>query len=196
MAQRKRGLRRGLRALIRTVVLFADSTIVREIPPLYNAWAPVNQRAVVPIVGSHDKRVLTAAICVQTGAWVPLVTTDFQQEEFHAFLKMIRSKWRGWNIVLFIDKHSVHRAPSSRKVAANLGIKIRWLPTATPKLNAMDTLWGHGKSESIANEPNPDVDETVDRLVGYIESLPPHQRLLKAGVLSERFWLKGAISTL
>jgi hypothetical protein len=182
--------------LIRTVVLFADGTIVREIPPLYNAWAPVNQRAVVPIVGSHDKRVLTAAICIQTGAWVPLVTTDFHQEEFHVFLKMIRGKWRGWNIVLFIDRHSVHRAPSSRTIARNLDIKIRWLPTATPKLNVMDTLWRHAKEESIANEPNPDVDESSDRLVRYIEALTPNERLRKAGVLSEGFWLRGSIPSL
>jgi len=196
MASGKRGLRTGLKTLIRTVVLFADSTIVREIPPLYSAWTPVNQRAVVPIIGSHDKRVLTAALCVQTGTWIPLVTTRFQQEEFQEFLKLIRSKWRGWNIILFIDKHSVHRAPGTRKVADALGINIRWLPTATPKLNAMDTLWRHAKEESIANEPNPDVDETTDRLVRYIESLTPHQRLLKAGVLAERFWLQGAIPPL
>ena len=145
MASGKRGLRTGLKTLIRTVVLFADSTIVREIPPLYSAWTPVNQRAVVPIIGSHDKRVLTAALCVQTGTWIPLVTTRFQQEEFQEFLKLIRSKWRGWNIILFIDKHSVHRAPGTRKVADALGINIRWLPTATPKLNAMDTLWRHAK---------------------------------------------------
>lgn len=182
--------------MIRTVVLFADGTIVREIPPLYSAWAPINQRAVVPIVGSHDKRVLTAALCVQTGAWLPLVTTDFQQEEFHAFLKMIRGRWRGWNIVLFIDRHSVHRAPSSRKLAKIMGIQVRWLPTATPKLNVMDTLWRHGKEEAIANEANPDVDASADRLVRHIESLTPKERLRKAGVFAEGFWLRGAIPLL
>jgi hypothetical protein len=179
--------------LTRTVILFADSTIVREIPPLYSAWAPVGKRAIVPIVGSHDKRVLTGALNIQTGAWYPLVTTDFQQEEFHVFLSGIRAKWRGWNIVLFIDRHSVHRAPSSKRHARTLGIKTRWLPTATPHLNPMDTLWRHGKEEAIANEPTPDVDQTVDRLVRYIDGLSPKERLRKAGVLSPDFWLHSAL---
>ena len=178
------------------MVLFADSTIVREIPPLYSAWAPVNKRAIVPIVGSHGKRVLTGALCVQTGSWYPFVTHEFQQEEFHVFLAGVRKKWRGWNIVLFIDRHSVHRAPSSRNLARKLGIKIRWLPTATPHLNSMDTLWGHAKKESIANEPNPKIDATVDRMVRHIDSLSPEARLRKAGVLSENFWLKGALPLL
>jgi hypothetical protein len=193
VAQCKRGLCRGLKTLTRSVILFADSTIVREIPPLYSAWAPINHRALVPIVGSHNKRVLTGALNVQTGAWYPLVTTDFQQEDFHAFLRGMRKKWRGWHIVLFIDKHSVHRSPSSRNLARQLGIKIRWLPTATPQLNAMDTLWRHAKEESIANEPNPKIDDSVDRLVYHIDSLSAEDRLRKAGVLSENYWLRNAL---
>ena len=64
---------------------------------------------------------------------------------------MIRSHWRGWNIVLFEDRASQHTAPDSREWAEDLGIEIRLLPRATPELNAMDHLWRHTKRQTVGN---------------------------------------------
>jgi hypothetical protein len=191
MAAGKRGLQTGLKQRCRTVILFMDSTILREIPPLYHAWAPIGEQAVVPIVGGHGKRVLSGVLNIQTGACLTRVTKTFRQEEFQDLLRCTRRRWRGWHIVLFVDRHGAHKAPASTALAEALTIELRWLPTACPELNVMDTLWRSAKAEIAANEPNPNVDATTQAVIDYIMQLKPPERLHKAGVLSDDFWLKG-----
>lgn len=166
-----------------------DSTIIREIPPLYNAWVPIGKQAVVPIIGSHAKRVLSGVINLVTGTCLTHVTPSFQAEDFQNLLRKVRSRWRGWHIVLFVDRHGAHTAASSQRLAKALGIELRWLPTACPELNVIDTLWRNAKAEVVANEPNPDVDETVHAVINYLETLSSCERLRKAGILSDDFWM-------
>jgi len=166
-----------------------DSTIIREIPPLYSAWAPIGKQAIVPIVGGHAKRVLSGVINLVTGTCLTHVTLAFRRADFQNLLHRVRTHWRGWHIVLFVDRHSAHTAASSRSLAKTLGIELRWLPTACPELNVMDTLWRNTKAEIVANEPNPDVDETVQSVVDHLETLKSRDRLRKAGILSDDFWM-------
>src|SRR2546421_11915571 len=79
-----------------------------------------------------------------------LITEEWVQETHQYSLSMIRSHWRGWHIVLFEDRGSPHTAEGSRGLAKRLGIQLRFLPRATPKLNAMDLLWRHMKGRALA----------------------------------------------
>ena len=74
-------------------------------------------------------------------------------------------------------------------MASELGIETRWLPVACPELNPVDHLWRHVKQDVLANEPTPDLDTSVGYACQYIFGLTPQQRLRKAGVLSDTFWL-------
>lgn len=152
-------------------------------------WAPIGQQARVPIMGSHGRRFLTGVMNIQTGDYLDYRSAQFRQAEFQEVLRQIRSHWRGWRIVLFLDRNSSHTAGGSEQLAHALGIQLRWLPKACSELNVMDTLWRHAKDEAAANEPTPNVDETVRRAQGYVHSLLPQERLQKAGVLSSDFWL-------
>lgn len=106
-------------------------------------WAPIGQQARVPITGSHDRRFLTGVINIQTGDYIDYVSTQFHQEQFQEVLRQIRAHWRGWRIVLFLDRNKPHRADASRKLARDLHIQLRWLPKACSELNVMDHLWRH-----------------------------------------------------
>jgi hypothetical protein len=55
-----------------------------------------------------------------------------------------------------------------------------------PALNPVDHLWRHVKA-LLANEPTPKVVEAVESASAFLIELPPHQRLLKAGILSGDF---------
>jgi len=166
-----------------------DSITIREIPPLRMAWAPIGQQARVPIIGSHNKRVLSGVINIVTGTYLPYVSATFKQVHFQDLLRQVRAYWRGWNIVLFLDKASAHTAIPSKLLAATLAIELRWLPTACPELNVMDCLWRHVRDEVLANEPIPDLDVTVQTAIDHLNSLTGFQRMLKAGVFSDNFWL-------
>jgi hypothetical protein len=45
------------------------------------------------------------------------------------------------------------------------------------------------KDDVAANEPTPNVEATARRAQDYVHSLSPKERLEKAGVLSQDFWL-------
>jgi transposase len=189
LAPSKRGLKKGLKGRRRTVILFLDSTIFSEVPPLRAIWAPIGQQARVPILGTHDRRFLTGVMSIKTGDYIDSTSAEFHQEHFQELLRRIRRHWRGWQIVLFLDRNSPHRTPASRQLARDLGIQLRWLPKACSELNVMDTLWRKVKDNVAANEPTPNVDETVCHAQSYVHSLSPTERLQKAGILSKEFWL-------
>lgn len=154
-------------------------------------WAPIGEQAQVPILGQHhEKRILTGVLNIQTGAYFQYSSETYTQETFHIILKLIRRRWRGWRIVLFLDRISAQWARSSRRLAKDLDIQLRWLPKACPELNPLDHLWRHLKKDILANEPLPDLKITLKYACSYLNDLSPSERLRKAGVLSGHFWLQ------
>lgn len=166
-----------------------DSITIREIPPLSRVWTPVAQPARIPIIGSHHKQVLSGVMNILSGSCLSYVSATFNQATFHAVLAQTRALWRGWHIVMFLDKHSAHRAQSSQSLAKQLAIELRWLPTACPELNVMDCLWRHVRDDVLSNEPCPHLDTTVARVMAHPDALSSSQRLTKAGVFADTFWL-------
>jgi hypothetical protein len=189
LASVKRGLKTGLKDRIRTVLLMLDETIVTETPPLYSCYGHIGEQVRVPITGNRSKRILHGAINVRSGDVALLITEEWVNETHQAFLSMIRSHWRGWNIVLFEDRASQHTSPDSRGWAEDLGIEIRLLPRATPELNAMDHLWRHTKQETVGSRATSAIEKSALDACQYIIDLSPRDRLHQAGILSGNFWL-------
>ena len=169
-----------------------DETILTERPPLRKAWARCGTQALVPITGNRDKRVMYGALNIQTGSMLLCDAPAWNQDEFQVFLLMIYQMWRGWHIILFLDRGSPHTADLSMDLADELHIELRWLPKACPQLNPMDHLWRHLKNEVLPNESIP-LNEMVARSYEYFSNLTPKEILIKAGVLSPKFWLSNTI---
>ena len=74
------------------------------------------------------------------------------------------------------------------------GMTLLWLPKRSPKLNPIDTLWGRGKDVISANKQYATVEEQVDGFLGHLLCLTNQEALHTSGVLSQKFWLKGALS--
>jgi transposase len=168
-----------------------DETIITETPPLYSAYGWPGEPIRVPISGNRRKRILHGVINIVTGDVVMLITEEWDQDTHIYFLEMIRSHWRGWNIVLFEDRGTPHKAAASLEQASKLKIEIRFLPRATPELNAMDHLWRQVKKRGLGNRPTQSIDQSADQACQYIYALTPRERLQNAGVFSGRFWLQG-----
>jgi len=166
-----------------------DEVIICETPPLYSCYCRISEQCCVPITGSRQKRILHGAINIKTGDCVLLITDAFDQVTHQYFLEMIRRHWRAWNIVLFEDRAAPHKAEESFELAKELKIEIRFLPKATPELNAMDHLWRFVKEQALANRPTISIDKSADLACQYILEMNPYERLQKAGILSGNFWL-------
>lgn len=166
-----------------------DETIITESPPLYSCYGHIGEQTCIPITGNHARRIVHGALNIRTGAMALLITHAWNQATHQGFLQMIRRQWRGWQIVLFEDRGSPHTAEASQEYAAALNIQLRFLPRATSELNAMDQLWRRTKHQSLADRPTSSIDESAMALCQYIIDLSPRERLQKAGVLSDNFWL-------
>jgi transposase len=189
VAPGKRGLKRGLRERLRTVLLMLDETIITETPPLYSVYGYAGDQVRVPITGNRRKRILHGAINVGTGDIQLLITQVWDLVTHQAFVSMIRAHWRGWHIVLFEDRASQHTSPDSRAWADRLAIEVRLLPRATPELNAMDHLWKHTKRDALGSRATQTIERSALAACDYIIHMTPQERLRKSGVLSGNFWL-------
>jgi hypothetical protein len=65
------------------------------------------------------------------------------------------------------------------------------IPTFSVKATGMlkDTLTSW-KDEVCANHQDTSIDHLVESFIRYVQRLPPKEARLKAGVLSENFWLR------
>jgi transposase len=101
--------------------------------------------------------------------------------------------WRS-PLALVLDEDPSHIAQLSRRLAARLNIRLLWLPHRSPELNPMDHLWRSAKDKVSANLQYPSIEAHASRFIRYVRRLSPRAALRKAGVLSRRFWLRGALS--
>lgn len=75
-------------------------------------------------------------------------------------------------------------------LAAELNIRLLWLPKHAPELNPMDQLWRPLKQHVAANRQAETIDQLADEAERWIRQLTPEEARRKAGLLSERAWLK------
>jgi transposase len=143
----------------------------------------------VPITGNRDRRVLFGALAIGTGTLCLDRAAQWNQASFQAHLRHLRATWRGWRIVLFLDRGSPHTARASRALARGLGVELRFLPTACPELNPLEGLWREIKGHVLANEPTPKLGVSLERAIDHLMAMTGRQRRQTAGVLSENFWI-------
>jgi DDE superfamily endonuclease len=171
------------------VVLFTDAAILTETPPLRACRSPVGEQAEVPITGNRDRVVLSGALNPATGALWLDQAAKWNQHTFREHVRNVRAVWRGWRIVLFLDRGSPHTARASRELAAELGVELRFLSAACPELNPVEGLWRHAKGRVPANEPTPDLADSLGRVCEELFEMSAPERRTPAGVLSGNFWL-------
>lgn len=178
----------------RSVLLAEDETDLLWLPLLRSAWAKRGAAATVSICGRNARRVIFGALNLRTGHRLLEERDHNRQEDFQAYLDLVRWHYRSWHVALLLDENRSHTAEQTQVLAEELDIELLWLPKRSPKLNPMDHLWGHGKDEISANRQYGTIDEHVERFLAYLQSLSPREALRKAGVLSDNCWLKDALS--
>ena len=95
MASGQRGLQRGLKGRLRTVLLALDETILTETPPLCVGWGKRGQQMRVPITGNRGKRIRSGALNLCSGRLELAHSHRWTQDAFQTFLRQIRRRWRG-----------------------------------------------------------------------------------------------------
>lgn len=174
----------------KAVVLAVDETILRLFPPLRAAWSKQGTQAEVEITGNNARRVLFGAINIRTGHRSVMAGHSMRQEEFQRYLRDLRRRYRDLPLYLLLDKHGAHKAPKSVRLARQLNIRLVWLPTQSPELNAMDHLWRALKAKIAANRQYDTVDDLAAIAAQWIQSLTALAALRLAGLHSKNNWLR------
>jgi transposase len=176
-------------------VLIEDETDLLLFPPLRAGWGVRGTSKKVDLSGRNQKRVLFGALNPLTGRLHLLARQRARASDFCAFLRLLRLHYRPYHrpLVLILDEHPSHTAKVSRAVAEELNILLAFLPKRSPHLNPMDHLWRFAKAAISANRQYRDLEEQVARVLLYLFAMPPREVLLKAGVLSPRFWLRNCL---
>ena len=178
-------------------LLVLDETTLRHLPPLRAAWAPRGQQAQVCISGTNARRSLFGSLDLRTGRRVLMVRKHQRLADYHSFLRRLRHGVGACGALwLLLGRHSSHGSPSSLRLAAQLGIRLLWLPRQHPKLNPVDHLWRRLKTHFAANRQFASVDELAAYAEDWVRTLTPTQTLQKAGLLSPRCWPKELRKTL
>jgi hypothetical protein len=108
-----------------------------------------------------------------------------------AFLRDRRRRYRRAGAIwLFLDRASAHTAPATPRLAAALGIVLRWLPQPHPALHPVDQLWRELKRLVAATRRADSVDAPADAAAAWVLGLTPTRARRKAGMASDRFGLK------
>lgn len=166
-------------------------------PPLRACWALKGSGPrQVELTGRNAKCVLFGALDALSGEVHLLARERQRAEDFCAFLHHLRRRHPRGPLVLVLDSDASHTARASRQVAEALLIVLVFLPKRCPHLNPVDHLWRAAKGGVLANHQYAGLDDAVDRTVAYLWSLPPHEVLTKAGILSPTFWLGRLRATL
>lgn len=143
----------------------------------------------MPITGRNDKRVLTVAINLRTGRRVVREASNQRQENFQAFLREARRRYRRRPIYLLLDELSSHTAPRTKALARALGIELIWLPKQHPELNPLDQFFKELKAKLAANRQFGTMRQEVLAAQLWIELLTNLDTRRKAGLLSKHCWL-------
>lgn len=175
------------------MLLFQDEIILRLFPVLRRAWSLTGQQAMVGITGRNAKRVLFGTINVHTGHRIIMRQSRMNQQDFQAFLHLLRCRYAGRPIWMLLDRSSAHIAPKSKGLAKELHIELVWLPKQCPELNCMDHLFKEVKADICANYQYHDIDEHAAFAEKHILTLTNKQAQKRAGILSKNFWLKNLL---
>lgn len=171
-----------------------DETDLRLFPPLRASWSLRGQSHPVELSGSNEKRVLFGALNIRTGHRLSLIRRFQRGADFQAFLELVSQSYRAWKVTMLLDEDSSHTAGTSQTLAAQSGIRLKWLPKRSPHLNPMDHLWRHVKGVAAANRQEPSIDALVDHVLAYLHSLTASETLRKAALHSPDFWLHRIVS--
>lgn len=175
---------------VTAVLLFEDETTIRLFPSIRRVWSFTGEQGHIGITGRNDQRVLFGTINISTGHRVVMVQRFMRQDGFQALLRELRRVYKGRPIWMILDNATPHKTSKSLALAYQLNISLIWLPKQCSELNAMDHLWRSVKEKVSSNYQYRDVNEHATTAIEYIHNLSNKAALRKAGILSEKFWLK------
>lgn len=154
-------------------------------PLVRRTWAPRGRTPTQKTWDRHDRLSVISALTVaprrrRLGLYFQVHRHNIRTEQVVGFLRSLHRRL-GRNIIVVMDRWSVHRAALRRLVeAGSRWLAVEWLPAYAPELNPTEQVWNHTKYGDLANYIPDDIDalcREVERSIGAKRS---RARLLRS----------------
>jgi transposase len=159
--------------------VFGDAAEVSLLPTITRCWTHIGQQRVILTPGVRAaKRWNWGAVDPVSGQTVHVVHRRRNNVGFRRLLAAISRTYDlprhpERKVILFVDNDKAHDAKPVRQLLEKHGhqIKIEWLPTYSPELNAQEDVWQHMRRRVTHNH----YFERMDALLEAVEQF--HQEL-------------------
>jgi hypothetical protein len=163
-------------------LLFGDESEVLTHPYLAHCWAERGADLRVEAPGQATKRVLLGALDHASGKLLVITSATKRSSDFADLLGRLDRDYAprpgaiSRPVVLVLDHGPIHTSKATTKaLAACPWLKVEWLPTYAPELNAIERAWRDLKRHYLAQHTFRDVDH-LDHTIHAAVRARNHER--------------------
>ena len=150
------------------VVVQDESIFIRIGTNGRKLWSRVGEPVAVIRHGRRDRTVVYGALA-EDGIRLMRQYGRFDGPTFVRYLKEVRRKWG--KVLLVTDNASQHKHREVRKyLEEHDGLEILYLPTATPKLSAVEPVWKDAKYRLVTSEHYETLEDLTHAVSEYFRT--------------------------
>jgi transposase len=131
-------------------------------------WAPQPLRPTVPRQIVREFVYVFATVCAQLGRLTALVLPLANTEMMALFLAHLAQEFRGYFIVLLVDRAGWHLTP---RLAVPENIRLLPQPAGSPELNPTEHIWEELREKALPNIAFSSLPPLVNKLGAGIRDL-------------------------
>ena len=134
------------------IILFQDEMSAESSARKGYGWT-LKKRLEIKAPQRNRQRVnCFGAVCPDNGDIVQMTSKDAKAPTFIRFLNKIIKKYRGKNVVIYLDNCSVHRSKKVKEfVGKHPNIRLEFMPPYSPDLNPKEQWWNYKRKKLLNN---------------------------------------------
>ena len=150
------------------VVVQDESIFLRTGTNGRKLWSRVGEPVAVIRHGRRDRTVVYGALA-EDGTRLMRQYERFDGPTFVRYLKEARRKWG--KVLLIMDNAGQHKTKAVRKyLEEHDEVEILYLPTATPKLSAVESVWKDAKYRLVTSEHYETLEDLTHAVSEYFRT--------------------------
>ena len=151
-----------------TIVVQDESIFLRTGTNGRELWSRVGDPVTVSRHGRRDKTIVYGTLA-EDGTRLMRQYGRFDGPTFVRYLKEVRRKWG--KVLLVTDNASQHKYREVRQyLEEHDGLEILYLPTATPKLSAVESVWKGAKYRLVTSEHYETLEDLTHTVSEYFRT--------------------------
>lgn len=155
-------------------------------PLAHRTWAPVGQTPILVYNARRNRRVSVigaftiSPVARRLNVYVALHPDEsIQSRQVIAFLQQLLRSIRG-PLVIVWDRSNTHRSKETQAfLESQPRLHVEQLPAYAPDLNPMEQVWGHTKTNGLANYCPDNTAELADTAADIFTETASNQTRLK-----------------